>query len=154
MAVLKETQNPKNLKVHEFLEDTIDSLVTHQLMAGEDVLPAELLNYYKQLSSDEHSAFTAVRNLTTRVAHQKVLVSYINALGDKLPSRIGLCLSNDSIQVCAEIENDDDAITDFIRAESETNLEAHEFGVSIKSIWIYKDEGIQMPDNYKLLEII
>ena len=82
---------------------------------------------------------------------KKVVVEYLELLGDHLPNRLAFDFNDSEVLVWAEIQNNQEELEKALTlAEAKINAKFHPYGFDMESMIVEENDGLKVPNHYKI----
>ena len=146
---------PVESNLDSLFSQIIDQLKADHFMMCTDTATNETKEFYTALlNGDEFKIISGMRVTSSLYFIKRIVLEYLTELklGDKLPLKLAMGLSDSKLLVWSEIEDEDDKMEDaLLIAEAKVNGKYHANGFYINSTIIEKSDNIPVPNHYQTI---
>lgn len=137
--------------IEQWFDELIGELKSHELQLKTGTASEELKNFYEKIMGGEfEDVFQQQRIAAQRYFVKKIILEFLEELGDQRPQKIAFDYNDSEILVWAEIATDDEAMEDHIlSAEASINAKYHPYGFDISTTIVEKEDQLEIPNHYK-----
>ena len=151
----QSTKSASN-KMSEWFEGIIHSIKTDKLQLETNPAPEEKKDMYaKFIDGNFEEVMSSSRNFSSQFFIMNLMNDYLTELKDKnlKVKNLGFDLSNSSVLVWAEINDNDESTEDgLILTEALINAKYSEKGFYISSTIVEKGDNIPIPSQYSIIK--
>ena len=135
---------------HNWFDEFIATIRTHQLQLETNTADNELQNFYKAVFSGNSNQLAKLSKDTANQHFVKALVlEYLQEIQQSMPNKLAFDMNDNEVLVWAEIGDNNEELEDrLILAEAKVNAKYHQFGYDITSMLIEVSDRLSIPGHY------
>ena len=142
----------QNEKRTLWFDNLISTLRLHEIQLDTETANPQLRKLYDVMISEN---FDEMFRLNKAAAQEffvkKIIVEYLQLLGDKLPTKLAFDFNDSEVLVWAEIEDNQEILERSLTlAEAKINAKFHPYGFDMESMIVEKGDGLPVPNHYKI----
>lgn len=134
-----------------WFDDLISTLRLHELQFDTGTLPEGLKKLYAVfISGNLDEMFRWNKAAAQEFFVKKIIIEYLQLLGDRLPNKLAFDFNDSEVLVWAEVADNDHSMESLLtKAEAKINAKFHPYGFDMESMIVECGDKLPVPNHYK-----
>lgn len=148
------TKTVDNEKRTGWFDDLITTLRVHEIQLDTNTLDPKLKKLYEvMIDNNQDELFRMTKESAQQFFVKKIIVEYLNFLGENIPKKLAFNFNDSEVLVWAEISDNDHKLESQLNlAEAKINAKFHPYGYDMESMIVESGDGLSIPNHYKVFK--